>query len=171
LGQGGEPCLSIAENISSWKCFIESRQAVEDLVAPFGSENANVNTCCVPGGTGPGSDGWTTVGERAVKFAVTLAGAFIVKLCGVVVPERLPVKPLKAYPLFGVAPAAYQPPLAVIWFASLLHVTRDTRMAGAWPRKSGRDLNLRVPFTWAEVVAPDVITCNGRLIRVAEACR
>ena len=37
------------------------------------------------------------------KLANTDFGAFMVMVCGFVVPLRSPVKPVKAYPAFGVA--------------------------------------------------------------------
>jgi len=50
-----------------------------------------------------------------LKFAVTEAGALMVRFCGVVVPVRLPLKPENVYPLMAVAltgttaPLLYQP--------------------------------------------------------------
>ena len=58
------------------------------------------------------------VGEP--KVAVTLAGPFMVRICGVLAPDRPPLNPLKAYPLFAVAltetavPLLYHPLLGVI---------------------------------------------------------
>ena len=56
------------------------------------------------------------VGEIGVKLAVTECGPFMVMVCGLVVPERSPEKPVKLYPAAGVAvittgvPELNQPP-------------------------------------------------------------
>src|ERR1044071_2903357 len=43
------------------------------------------------------------VAVRTPKLAVTVFGAFMVRFCGLVVPVRSPLKPVKAYPALGVA--------------------------------------------------------------------
>ena len=50
-----------------------------------------------------------------VKLAVTLLGAVMLRVCGVVVPVRAPLNPTKEYPALGAAltttesPLLYQP--------------------------------------------------------------
>jgi hypothetical protein len=56
---------------------------------------------------------FTVAGGLELKLAVTVAGALMVRFCGVVVPVRAPLKPVNWYPLLAVALTATTAPLLI----------------------------------------------------------